>query len=145
MPPAGDFIRIQIELGTTELKSYSIQWSNNAYRISTVIPTPHRTSIQEVVRGSDLNEGVQLFSRRILDYITTRSSEIQAEIDAALALEDNPRPGFRPGFFRRQAQQHLRKYIAWKANVSAQVEAAYRDATDRGWPLEPLRMPWCVA
>jgi hypothetical protein len=150
MPPAGDFIRIQVDLGSQELRNYSILWSGTEFRVSTIVfggkLKPHT---RDVVRGDNLPEGLALFAARILEYLTTRHNEIASEVldaqEMAQQVEKHPRPGFRPVFFKKQANAHARQFAAWKSNVSAQISEALRSAQERDWPSVEIRMPWSVA
>lgn len=146
MPPAGDFIRIQIDLEKRELRNYVILWSNEQYRVSTTIFGHGKCpNTQDIARGLDLAEGFQIFANRLTAYIAERSEEIQAEVTTTAKLADLERPGFRPGYFRKLASQQARQYKVWKSCVEKQITDALNAAKQRDWPVVPIRMPWSIA
>jgi hypothetical protein len=146
MPPAGDFIRIQVDLTGMELRNYTILWSGTEYRVATVIfgnrlaPTS-----RDIARGTDIAEGVSLFSGRLLEYLAKRHDEIAEEVEYAKAMAANPRPGFRPITLAKQARAHANRFEAWKRNTKAKIAEALQDAASREWPVVSLTMPWDAA
>lgn len=143
MPPAGDCIRIQVALDNAELRNYTILWSGSEYRVATVVfggglvPTT-----RDIARGTDLGEGVALFSGRVLEYLAKRHDEIAEEVEYAKALAENPRPGFRPATLAKQYRSHANRFAVWKRETKTKVNEALQDAARRDWPVISIAMPW---